>query len=596
MATTLPTTLPQCPPLFDLESGAEYLARLAWQNGFENALEFGTVTGLKSEALIKMNDESASWLWELTGHPKAAFQRFAAPGEPIIPFGKASVKRTQLQTTGVRYCPMCIHDDIANGTPYIRGPWKWRMIGRCPDHGCPLEIDRHGVANLQSFEPLAQPPYEEGLVNSPTSDRYFMARLIEGAGNAFLDDQPAYVAAELCTLVGHLASSLQGRPLKERIPDGFENPELRQIGFEIMVKGREALTRFLETFVEVSGKRVRTPLDMFGSVLYWASINKHNPDYVNILRFFQEVAEESLPLAPGDAFIWPIKQRKVFTFATASVEYQISEKRIERILATKYDDGNMPRFLKRSEVHTLLLEGASYVTTSEAALTLGCSVTLCDALIKLGRLTAISNNEDSNRVYRLVHKSEIAAFSRRLEACVQPTLGSEGLLSFSEILRKRAYRAIDLIALVLDGAICRIASSGGTVRFDNMYFDLEEVRSAFKTRNRADVAEAELLDTQAAGRRLGVKKSTVDQLVAAKIISSQLVKIGNRQVEKVSSIDLDAFASCHITVAELARQSGADVADIVQRITSLRLSPVVEARYSADLFYKKEHFGEALLL
>lgn len=596
MATTPPTTLPQRPTLFDLESGAEYLPRLAWQNGFENALEFGSVTGLKPDTLIKMTDGSAAWLWDLTGLPRAAFQRYAIPGEPIIPFGKASVKRTQLQRTGVRYCPMCIRDDIANGTPYIRGPWKWRMIGRCPDHGCLLEFDRVGVTHLRSFEPLAHDTCEELPVASLASDRYFMNRLTSDAGGGFLDSLPAYVAAELCTVVGHLASSLQGRTLKERIPEGFENSELRQLGFEIAEKGRDELRRFIESFVEISSRRVKYPLDMFGSVLYWASINKHNQDYGDILRFFQEIAEDNLPLAPGDAFIWPIKKRKVFTFATASAEYQISEKRIERILASKYSDDNMPRFLKRTDVHSLLLEGASYVTTSEAALTLGCSIPLCDALIKMGHLTAISNNEDSNRVYRLIHRNEIAVFSRRLEAFVSPTLALDGLLSFSEILHMRSYRAIELVTLLLDGAITRIGSSEKAVRLDSLYFDLEEVRSVFHARNDTGAVQSELLDARAAGRHLGVKKSTVDQLVAEKIVPSKIVKSGARQVEKVSTADLDAFASSHITVSEVARQSGADVADIIQRISSLRLSPVVEARYSADLFYRKEDFGETSLL
>ncbi|OWK22582.1 hypothetical protein AJ87_42540 [Rhizobium yanglingense] len=303
------------------------------------------------------------------------------------------------------------------------------MIARCVDHGCLLEFNRVGVTHLPSFESLAHEPSEQSDAVSVSSDRYFMTRLTTDPGDGFLDKMPAYVAAEFCTLIGHLESSLRGVPLKERIPDGFENPELRQNGYEVAAKGRESVLNLLETFVEASSKRTKYPLDMFGSALYWSSVNKHNPDCMDVLQFMQEVVEDNLPLAPGDAFIWPIKKRKVFTVATASAEYEISEKRITRILAPKYGDGGIPRFLKRDEVHSLLLEGASYVTTSEAAKALGCSMELCDLLIKRGHVSITPNRDGATRVYRLVHKNEIEVFLRKLGSRVDRNIALDSLVS-----------------------------------------------------------------------------------------------------------------------------------------------------------------------
>ncbi|MGO4566890.1 TniQ family protein [Rhizobium sp. 2YAF20] len=596
MSAPSPFMLPQRPSLLALESGAEYLPRLAWKNGFASAMEFGAITGFKPDSLIKMHDADAAWLWELTGIPKAEFKRFAMPANAIIRFGSGLVKRTQLQTTGVRYCPTCLRTDAANGIPHIRGPWKWRMIARCPVHGCVLEFDRLGVAHLENFESLAHEPCEQPTASSISSDSYFLARLVAdntAAQDNFLDGMPAYVAAEFCTVVGHLEAGLLGRPLKERIPDGFENPELRQLGFEIATHGRDAVWRFLETIVETTSKRVKHPLDMFRSVLYWASINKHNSDYNGVFRFLQEVAEENMPLAPGDAFIWRIKKRKVFTLATASVEYQLSEKRVLRVLATRYKDRELPRFLKRNDVHALLLEAASYVTTSEAAQAIGCSMELCDALIKRGHVAVFSNSEESTRVYRLVHKVEIEALLRQLDSCIDRSLSTAGMVSTSEVLRMRAYRAIDLFEYMLEKAIVRIASDSDVPRFNNLYFDLGEIRSVFKSRSTSPFDE--LLDVRAAGRRLGVKKSAVDQLIADNIFQSHIVTVSGRDVIKLSSADIEAFVNDHVSVSELARKMSADASEITRNLNGVGITPVVNSHYNLDHFYRRDELPETLI-
>ncbi|OWK22581.1 hypothetical protein AJ87_42535 [Rhizobium yanglingense] len=128
-----------------------------------------------------------------------------------------------------------------------------------------------------------------------------------------------------------------------------------------------------------------------------------------------------------------------------------------------------------------------------------------------------------------------------------------------------------------------------------MYFDVDEIRAAFKARE-ASVslsADNELVDVTAAGRRLGVKKSAVDQLIAAEIIPSHVLKVTGRVVTRISTADLDAFAVAHITSAELARTAGVELAEMLQKIVAAGLLPVVQSRFSFDHFYKKCEVKEA---
>jgi len=157
----------------------------------------------------------------------------------------------------------------------------------------------------------------------------------------------------------------------------------------------------------------------------------------------------------------------------------------------------------------------------------------------------------------------------------------------------RAYRAIDLLEYMLEKAIVRIASDSDVPRFSNLYFDLGEIRSVFKSRSTS--SSDELLNVRSAGRRLGVKKSAVDQLIADDIFQSHIVTVNGRDVVKLDSADIEAFANDHVSVSELARKISADASEITRKLNGVGLTPVINSHYSLDHFYRRNELPETLI-
>lgn len=587
MTITNPEHLLRRPIYLTGELPASYVSRLAWANGFSTVGEFCRITKLQANGLMTMTGDAADKVSMWGSIDKSDLRKFAMPTETIIAYGGTAVKRTQLQTTGIRYCPECLKRD---STPYIRGAWHWRMIGRCTEHGCLLELDRRGASHSPSFSEFAYEGSTPAPRNLLTADTYFMGRLHGERSNEFLDQFAAYAVAEMCTLIGHLDHGVRTETSKDRIAAGFENPELRQRGFEIVSGGRQSMWDFLSEYVSATSKRVKSRGDFLAAVLFWSKVNKHNPDYQPLMRLFQEHAEENLPYEPGEAFIWPITKRKVHTVATASREYGISEERVRRAVEKAYD-GTAPRFMKRDAIHAALLEATSYRTTSEAANTLGCSMAICDGIIKEGLLSVAPNRDYEGRVYRLVHKTEIEAFIVKLETCIDRNLSSDRLVSIADIFRSAKIRVVQILKLAFEGRITHIAHVGGATDLAGLYFDPEEIVAVSKnddtTFSDPVIYEEELIDMQAAWRRMGVKKSTLEELIHSQLLPTEMATFRGAPRTLLKTSAVDEFSRKHVTLAEIASAKSSDVPTVYKELANFGVHPVAEIRRKADMFFKK---------
>jgi hypothetical protein len=592
MAKLDPSKLPKRTQLCNDEMPQSYVSRLAWANGFQNADEFCAITSLKRNLLVKMPDEEAERIASWASAPSSELRRYAMPSGVVIPYGSATVKRTQLQTTGLRYCPACLKDGLADGRAYIRGHWHWRMIGGCPEHGCRLELDSRGITLATSFKEYACRPQPDPELSDFSADTYFIDRITKGVGgNSFLDNVPAYVAAEFCTLIGHLQYSHETRTSKDRIKDGFENATLRQKGFSIASKGRDAIWDFLSDYVEAASTRIPIPTHIYGPVLYWARINNHNPDYTLLFRFFQDHAEEFLPYEPGKTFIWPITKLKVLTVLSAAHRYGLTEERVKLVLESRYGAERVPRFFKLIDVHTTLTEAKSYVTTSDAAAAIGCSMKVCDDLIKLELLPYVPFRQYEGRVYRLIHLNDIADLVRKLEGAVDRSLDTQGLVPADEVFRYGRMRLADILGLLLEGKISRVSHIGGKVDIAGLLFDPVEIKSVVRQGEISTAGEkgfnSETIDLNAAWRRLRVKKSTMDELVEQEIIPSEEKPDRGTTRLFVKTSDVDAFEDAHIRAAELASIHDLNVAELLQRLADVAVVPVAENHIKAERFFKK---------
>lgn len=583
------------------ETGESSLARLAWANGFQSTQEFAYITGLRLAPGGRVKDEDIPKLSEWSGMPIAVLRRFDIADGTVVPFGATTVKRFQLRSGQSGFCPHCLADDASE--PYLRGPWKWSLLTHCHVHGCELRPfpAKFNIADARDFSTLAVEVSRSEPSKPVEADRYFYERLTLPAESGFLDRFPVYVAAEFCALIGQFHRAVELGALTERIPGGFENRDVRLRGFEIAKHGEEAVREFLSEYVRNTGTRVTAPVRMYSPALHWWEVNKHNDDYLPMMRLFQDHAENNIPMEPGEVFMWPITRRKVHTLATASRDYELSEERILRVVEAKLSPSPVPRFLKRSEVHHWLLEEKSYVTTSEAASALGCTIELVDLLIKSDLLAAVPNKTAEGRVFRLIHKVEIDGFLKCLREKVvmveaSPRLRPLGTNSF----RAHCSRA-DVIELAMLGYLRSIAHPEGAFRIDQLLFDLDEVGEQLIKLKKSSVAtdrefDHEMIKLEAARRKLGVTRATIDGLVDNGLIKAALkandVHHKGRINKWVRTIELDEFADRHCSLGQIASSTSLDQTQILDRLAEHQVDPIfVGHRYRERIYRRSDIEG-----
>ncbi|SCX31413.1 hypothetical protein DSM25558_5210 [Agrobacterium sp. DSM 25558] len=596
MAGTAPITLPHLPEPKSDETAGSYMVRIAWANGFSSADRFLRVLGLPRDNVHLFSDDLVSRLSETTGLSPETLKRFSAPSGSIIPYGDDFIKRSHVSAIGVRFCHDCLASEKGNGG-YIRGTWQWQMISHCPHHGRLLRYDPRGIMQLSDFSELLSSE-AEAAIDLDESDAYFTERLLGRQHEGFLDDLPAYVAAELCALVGHFSIGSKTGSFSERIKDGFTDPTVRREGYAIAAHGRGAIDDVMTNFVKVASKTVTYPRRIYSPLLYWWKVNKHLPAYTPVMKMFQEHAEMNIPLERGDTFIWTVPKRNVHTIASAAKDYGLSDERVQRILETKFDTPDLPRFFKRDEIHHWLLEGSAYVTTSDAAKTLGCSMKICDDLIKNDCLATVANRDYDGRVFRLIHKIEIERFAKRLADVARKDVDVKALVPASLIYKSCTIKIADILKLAFDGHVQNIGFTGETPRIENLYFDRTEILKARKvllTNLENEATEDDTIDIKSAARRLHFTLSTmleVTNLGLIRLIEKEDSNWKGRPRKLVKLSEVDEFAAHHISLDKLATNNQTDRATMLDALTSKGIRPIFEARFRAAKVYKKSTLSQ----
>lgn len=332
----------------DDEVPVSYLARLSWTNGFEDVRQFVRVVGIDGD-VRRFSERDANMLSEKTGHCLDRLRRYTVASFVFISFGESIVRRTQLNNKGIRFCAECLQDARKDGSAlHIRGPWQWQLITHCPIHGATLSVGLQDPRRLSSFDSLLRADAATIPSSNPyprASDQYFYDRLSRPPGSAFLDAFPVYLAADLCVLLGRC---LHMQEMKENGIRRYTEREFQR-GFDIAHKGESNVWSFLAEHVRVVCKRVTHPRLIYSPFLTWWSSNKGDPRAASVMSFIQRHAEAHVALEPGDAFVWPVVERRYHTIKSASQEYELSELEVREVLTRAFGEKDEPPFFDRLE-------------------------------------------------------------------------------------------------------------------------------------------------------------------------------------------------------------------------------------------------------
>ncbi|HBF30985.1 TniQ family protein [Rhizobium sp.] len=579
------------------ETTLSYVSRLANSNGFQSAAELFDFAGLNRVRLLHLGNSEAAALELLTGLPKSRFLAFSTSPNTLVQFGSAVIKSAYLQKTGTRYCSCCLASDLATGTgrissrPYLRCAWMWKMISHCTIHNIPLRQRNEGPEILFSSADWVQEEAAKDVVYGGrvfASERYLASR-ITGEGSDFLGSLPAFVAGEVCAVLGRMAMSLEKCDLGGRWQNPFFEPEFREKGYEIASQGRDAIWSFLSSYVDTTINNVLQYSMAYAPAYSWLAKKVDDSNYRPIIELFQSHAEEHIPLIGDEIFLTPAKSPQVHTLATAAKEYGLPEQRVRKVLDehigssfNKCRRTMVSKIFRRDEMHDALVREQSLMTTPEVAKRLGIRLAHLDALFAFGLLQFESEGSDGARVFRRVRTEDVESLKASLEAKVEACNHPLATAKLTDAVAKTHRTLVEIASLILNGELTRLAASDTDVNFSTVLVDLNEIPRKSETSGWMGIRRAAYYLRTSPG---AVKYLLENRYLRFTTITD--AKSGELS-EKIDPNELDRFSSEYISLGNLANSLGLNMQKLRMKLEANKLKPLGTPSTRSTTFYRKE--------
>ncbi|MEF0943883.1 hypothetical protein [Rhizobium sp. BR 362] len=163
----------------------------------------------------------------------------------------------------------------------------------------------------------------------------------------------------------------------------------------------------------------------------------------------------------------------------------------------------------------------------------------------------------------------------------------------------------DIIELAVAGHLQKIIHLDGVFRIDQLLFDLDEVKEQLMKQNKTGSTDNrefdhEMIKLDAARRRLGVGRATIEGLVENGLIEASL-RVNDRhhkgRINKwIRTADLDEFAERHCTVAQIVAWSSIEQNEILGRLADQNVDPVFEGFRQREKFFRRSDIEELNLI
>jgi len=597
---------------FEAEDIASVSCRLAWANGFPCANDMLPTHNVSIwNSLSVMSRKMLDNLAGFSGIAEPELERFWVRPGVIIPFGESFVKRRQINSKVARYCTVCLIEDRKSGdvrrggNQYLRGHWNWSMIDECHVHGLELSSTTRNPATLPSFDRLLDRTRPKEIREPNEADVYFTSRLLKPRGLTFLDGMPAYVAAELCCVLGEFNRILRSEDRTKPVGGMFVTADLRRNGFAIAKHGPNAINDFLTEYVAKMAHHFDQPRMFYSPARRWWNQNLHNTDYHPIMRLIQDHAEENTPLGRGDTFFWPVLRRKVHSVYTASTEYRMSVDHIRKILDSSTNEEHS-HFFKKSVVHRALMDARLWLGRNQVAEILGCSPAVALEIMMSELVTAVDDGGialgDQGAVL-VVHRDEVERLMAEVRSAVtvEPETVEPKTRRLAAVKELKPYGGpLGILRLLRDGHLKTLYSRSLKIRLEDIRVanhDLQRIPQDWLA-SRDNEADGEMLDMKQARQRIKSTGSTIEALIAKGLVGHVVVenrcRKNGRSRKMVTRSDLDRFAHDHISLAELSIEKGIQSVLLLAELGRRDIFPVIQGDRFVDRHYRRTDIPDDL--
>lgn len=496
------TRLAELLPFNAGETVASHCSRLSAACGYRHARSFGADLKFRFQGLAVGNASDVAAFADILGVPSSSLASGVVVTEDRMNIvGGQRMTRAIVQRQRLRFCPFCVREDEheRGGRRGMRAfgriSWLVTPIRTCRSHGIrlvtsdkePAPMFLHDfaanlateAANLDALMLGAEPMEPDNLQG------YVEARLSGGNGSAtWLDTLPLYVAVNVCETVG--AAERHGVRFKSADIDECEWSACAGAGYDLLSEGddgfrhhlKDQLRHFQGCVGDTGGRSI------FGRLYERLAHETSDTAYDPVREIMREVALDHLPLGPGDDFFGPITERRLHSVQSASKQFQIHPKRLRKLVINA---GLVPaedrmktaeRILVDADVmERFAIEAGTSLDVPEAKAYLGAGRVQFELLVKHGfiRTHVGHRSEGDISVDRRFFPGDLDDFLDRLRSSV--TCGNDGgLCDLKEAVKKAGCTFAEILALVAEGKLSKIAWVADRKGIDGIRVDASEVK------------------------------------------------------------------------------------------------------------------------
>lgn len=578
-------TLPVLLKFHDDETRLSLLSRLALANSYSSLTEFLSFTKTSARAVRSGDPDAVEMLAEWSGVEASRLasleNKSFGPGA-TWKLGKATMSKDMRLGHNYRYCPQCVLDDLEHGQgrpltrPYVRATWMTKAYATCLQHGRSIvekatdplgqeDFSRFVADNLAVIE--EQAAASSGTKNPADMDEYVAARIAGRCTNPFLDGFEAYVAFDLCRHLGRFEK--KHRPAAKY--RSKETDSVSENGFAIASRGAKYIEAMIVAAIDREKPFVVELKAFFGKLRTWLLRNHEKAEFASPVELFQDIVERNLPVGKDDFFLVPTRQRHIHSVRSASLEYNMMEDRVYKLvveagLAQPSELSSARIYFNAADAHELFISALDTVTSADMASAMGVSTERIRAILAHDLIPRASTVSEGTRVYSRVCRKDFERFLEAIEDHAPHTAETGDLMDLRKASAKAYCNVEKILELILEGKISSLRRVHSDGFIAGLVVDATEVRGLLMGKGRSASNEtharvyealaenATLLNGRQAEQRLRTTSGTITELVKLGYLETvEAVNSMTKQRRRyICAESLAAFDKSHVSVAMLA--------------------------------------------
>jgi len=495
------------------------------------------------------------------------------------------------------YCPACLlEDDAPGGARVGRLNWGFAPVRTCPRHRIPLVRHKIGFY-AETFQDMALVAPEDAVLTWQAKDAptraasplqsYVEARLAGARGPAWLDGQQIDQASRACEMLGvallHEARidlpGLTEAQWDEAGAAGFDHAERGVAGLH------EAFALIHKRFRDAGGKG--GPQAVFGRLYQWLQFRKNQKDPGPIADVLRDYILDTMAIAPGTrVFDQVLDTRRRHSVQSLSKASGIHIRTLNRALvrtgllpAADEDqlDGMATVDVELGEALADRIQNS--IPVKDIPAYINCHRTQAERLVRQGIIVQIApDRARASGVLSNVAVEDLDRFLERLRArgrqVERPGVGMMNMIEASEAAR---WPTLDIVRLVLEGALDRIELLDAGLGFKSVLVDPAEVKVVLDRR-----AAQERLAAADVAKALSITSSGVRHLVSypdrdgRPFLVPETVKNSKGAVRHYfTQAEIDRFRATYVTLAELVASRGQSAKAIRKAFAEAGIAPIM---------------------